>query len=66
MMSKEDLFLMRCAIGMTQTELAYALGTTQARVSTWECGRAKPSKMYLKAIVALCQKIHDLDGTDGL
>lgn len=54
----------REALGLTQTEFAAKLGTTQNLVSRWESGAVRPSIDSLRAIAALygC-KIEDITET---
>jgi putative transcriptional regulator len=43
----------RRALGLTQEELAHAIGVTFSTVNRWENGHARPSKMALRALGAL-------------
>lgn len=45
----------RRALGLTQTQLADALGVSQGMVSRWERGRATPEAAHLAALAALAQ-----------
>jgi transcriptional regulator with XRE-family HTH domain len=57
----------RIAKGLTQTELAEALGTTQTMVSRWESGAVVPSAYYRKKFCAFFGKTLpelDLDHID--
>lgn len=41
-MARMDVRAIREGLGMSQRELAAALGTTQATISRWEVGQASP------------------------
>lgn len=44
----------RLRAGLSQTELADRLGTTQSAIARWEAGRANPSADALGRVVAAC------------
>lgn len=50
-----DIRSLRKAAGMTQQQLADAVGVTQTMVARWETGRAKPSAKNAKKIKELLQ-----------
>lgn len=55
---------LRKARGLSQTELAYLVGTSQMHVSEWELRRKEPRLRYLRRLAAVLQvSIDDLDVT---
>lgn len=46
---------LRLRHGVSQAELAEAIGTTQQRVSAWETGRNVPGTMACKLLSSLCE-----------
>ena len=57
---------LRERIGMTQTSLAEAMGTTQACVAMWETGAAKPRADKLPEIAKILNcEISDLFKQEG-
>jgi transcriptional regulator with XRE-family HTH domain len=48
----------RRALGMTKAEFARALGWAPSTISRWESGRAKPSNLALKIILAYGEERH--------
>lgn len=59
----ENLKRLRCALGMTQAELAQELGVTQSLIAQWERGASMPgaAKLPLLASKLNCT-IDDLFG----
>ena len=43
----------RLALGLTQAQLAAAIGTSQNQVSRWECGHVRPCRIAVRAIERL-------------
>ena len=41
---------LRCESGLTQSQFAKAIGTSQKNISRWELGETEPSAYYLKKI----------------
>ena len=50
---REKIRALREAKGMTQTELAEALGVDQTTISTWETGKAAPTMFNLQRLADL-------------
>jgi DNA-binding XRE family transcriptional regulator len=50
---KVDIKRHRLAVGMTQTELADAMGVKQSTVCAWEIGARNPSTKHLVKLSAL-------------
>ncbi len=46
----------RRQLGLSQEELAHALGVSFATVNRWENGRTAPSKLALRQFEAFCEK----------
>jgi len=55
-MTPERIKAIRAALGLTQQQLADAIGGTQITVSRWETGVSHPTGAYLKALEELEQK----------
>lgn len=51
---------MRYQLGMTQEELAHALGITVGTVSRWEKGRFRPSRLA-RSLIAQFARTHNVD-----
>ena len=49
----ENLKNERKLAGFSQGEFAKLLGTTQQRVSEWECNKVEPTLSYIIAIIKL-------------
>ena len=49
----ENLKKERRVAGMSQKEFAEKLGTTQQRVSEWECGKVEPTLYNILAIIRI-------------
>lgn len=49
----------RRTLGMTQRELADALGVYQATVAKWETGRHKPHRVYREKLAVLVKRRSD-------
>lgn len=47
----------RSTLGLTQTEFASMLGTSQVTIARWETGVSKPSPYYRKAIEEAARKL---------
>lgn len=45
-----NLKALRKSLGLTQQEVADALGTTQQSITRWEAGRSEPNIFWLKAL----------------
>ena len=50
----EQVKEVRRQLGLSQKELAHALGVSFATVNRWENGRTVPSKLALKQFTAFC------------
>ncbi len=62
----ERLKCLRVKAGLTQQELAAALGTDQTLISTWERDRARPSAAALAALAArFGTPVEALDSGEG-
>lgn len=48
----------RKSLDLTQEKFAHVLGTTVTTVNRWECGRAKPSRLYIRELKEL-RKNHE-------
>lgn len=46
----------RGMLGLTQSEFAHRLGTTQVTVARWESGASRPASYYRKAIEVLARQ----------
>jgi len=55
-MTPEQIRKIRAALGMTQQQLAEAIGGTQITVSRWETGVSHPTGAYRKALEDLKKK----------
>ncbi len=63
----ERLKFLRVKAGLTQQQLASALGTDQTLISTWERDRARPSAAALAALAAhFGATVEALDTGEGL
>ena len=49
---------LRTQIGMSQAQLADALGVSQSLITHWETGRRQPSPQLALKIVSLARKHH--------
>ena len=47
----ENLKLERVVCGLSQNEFAQKIGTTQQRVSEWECNKVEPTLYNIIAII---------------
>jgi transcriptional regulator with XRE-family HTH domain len=47
---------LRQALEMSQAEFARAAGWSPSTISSWECGRAKPSRLAFKTILAFAEE----------
>src|SRR6266568_1595025 len=66
-MGRRKLSEARRKVGLTQSELGKALGTTQTNVSRWERGVVSPSEYYKKKLTTFFhQSGADLDLDDRL
>ncbi len=54
---------LRTRLGLTQEELAHALGITVGTVNRWENGRFRPSKLARSTIQEFARK-HGVDADD--
>lgn len=52
----EQVKAVRAALGLSQEELAHALGVSFATVNRWENGKTRPSKMALTLFKAFCRE----------
>ena len=50
---------LRLALGLTQEQLAVALGVTYSTINRWENGRSKPSPLAMEKIESLLQEMGD-------
>ncbi len=59
---------LRQQLGMTQEELAHALGITVGTVNRWENGRFRPSKLARATIVEFARRhgVHTTPESDDL
>lgn len=64
--SPESLKSLRVELGMSQTELAQALGTTQTSVARWEGGSQPLSKMVLNHVLLLLRNRKLKTALDGI
>ena len=55
-MRAEEITALRARLGMTQEELAHALGVTVSTVNRWERGHVEPSRLARNAIEHLDRK----------
>jgi putative transcriptional regulator len=56
---------LRLALGLTQEQLAAALGVTYSTINRWENGRSKPSPLAMEKIEEILQQMGQ-KGTDLL
>ena len=49
----QTMLTLRAAIGLTQTQLAHALGVSRRAVGEWEAGNSYPKSERLKEFIAL-------------
>lgn len=55
----EQVKKVRRQLGLSQEELAHALGVSFATVNRWENGKTRPSKLAIMQFVAFCEKNAD-------
>ena len=48
--NKETIIKARQSLGLTQKDLAIELGTTQQRISEWECGVHEPKNCWQRLL----------------
>ena len=48
---------LRLALGLTQEQLAAALGVTYSTINRWENGRSKPSPLAMEKIEAMVKEV---------
>lgn len=53
----EVVKLARKETGMSQEDLAHALGVSFATINRWENGKTKPNKMAINVFFNYCEKI---------
>jgi DNA-binding transcriptional regulator YiaG len=54
--SPDEIRALRNRLGLTQTQFAHALGTSQVSVSQWELGKVKPIRMAVLAMQRLSEQ----------
>lgn len=52
-MTPDDIYEIRYKLQVTQEKFASLLGATVVTVNRWECGKAKPSRLYIKELKLL-------------
>lgn len=52
---------LRLALGLTQEQLAVALGVTYSTINRWENGRSKPSPLAMEKIEEMVKEVEQLD-----
>ena len=52
---------LRLALGLTQEQLAVALGVTYSTINRWENGRSKPSPLAMEKIEEMLKEVEQLD-----
>ncbi len=52
---------LRLALGLTQEQLAAALGVTYSTINRWENGRSKPSPLAMEKIEEMVKEVEQLD-----
>ena len=53
----EVVKLARKETGMSQEDLAHALGVSFATINRWENGKTKPNKMAINVFFSYCERI---------
>jgi putative transcriptional regulator len=51
----------RLVLGLTQEQLAAALGVTYSTINRWENGRSKPSPLAMEKIEAMVKEVEQLN-----
>jgi putative transcriptional regulator len=52
---------LRLTLGLTQEQLAVALGVTYSTINRWENGRSKPSPLAMEKIEQMVKEVEQLD-----
>lgn len=52
---------LRLTLGLTQEQLAAALGVTYSTINRWENGRSKPSPLAMEKIEQMVKEVEQLD-----
>jgi putative transcriptional regulator len=52
---------LRLALGLTQEQLAAALGVTYSTINRWENGRSKPSPLAMEKIKQMVKEVEQLN-----
>lgn len=52
---------LRLALGLTQEQLAAALGVTYSTINRWENGRSKPSPLAMEKIEEMVKEVEQLN-----
>jgi len=56
-MNGSEIRALRKQLDLTQEEFAHEIGVTFATVNRWENGKSKPSRLALKILAALDERI---------
>jgi len=56
-MDRHEIIEFRQRLGLTQEQFASKLGTTVGSVNKWENGKSKPSRLYIKEIKQMRDKL---------
>lgn len=57
MMDGSEIRALRKQLSLTQEEFAHEIGVTFATVNRWENGKSKPSRLALRILAALEERI---------